>query len=127
MTVRRRSVESIGAVALACVAIFACTFVRPSWDLSESRGNSFPEPDERVLRGIRDPLRIEVHLAPEDPRRIDLEHRALSKLRRVVPKLEVHYQSASSIGLFEQTSAGYGEIWYEMAGHRTMSRVTTGE
>jgi hypothetical protein len=29
--------------------------------------------------------------------------------------------------LFEQTSAGYGEIWYEMGGRKTMSRVTTAE
>ena len=37
------------------------------------------------------------------------------------------YVSATSIGLFEQTSAGYGEIWYELGGRRTMSRVTTAE
>ena len=68
-----------------------------------------------------------MHLAPEDPRRVDLEHRALSKLRRVMPKLQVQYVSATSIGLFEQTSAGYGEIWYDLGGRRTMSRVTTAE
>ncbi len=39
--------------------------------------------DERALAAIPGPLTIEVHLAPEDPRRSDLERRALSKLRRV--------------------------------------------
>jgi hypothetical protein len=29
--------------------------------------------------------------------------------------------------MFEQTRAGYGEIWYDLAGRRTMSRVTTAE
>jgi hypothetical protein len=45
----------------------------------------------------------------------------------VVPRLEIRYLSATSIGLFEQTSAGYGEIWYDLGGRRTMSRATTAE
>lgn len=125
--VRRRVCESAAIGMLAAGSIFACTFFTASWDTSEGRSNSFPKADERALRQIRTTLRIEVHLAPEDPRRLDLEHRALSKLRRVMPKLQVRYISATSIGLFEQTNAGYGEIWYDLAGHRTMSRVTTAE
>src|SRR5262249_9291929 len=79
-----------------------------------------PEADEVALKQIHQPLRIEAHLAPEDPRRVDLERRALSKLRRVMPRVQVDYVSATSIGLFEQTSAHYGEIWYEIGGHRSM-------
>ena len=125
--VRRRVFESAGIGALAAASIIACTFLTASWDTSEARSNSFPVADEQALQRIHAPLRIEVHLAPEDPRRLDLEHRALSKLRRVMPKVQVQYVSATSIGLFEQTSAGYGEIWYDLAGHRTMSRVNTAE
>jgi len=125
--VRRRACESAGIGVLAAGSIFACTFLTPSWDTSEARSNSFPEADEEALRLIRAPLRIEAHLAPEDPRRLDLEHRALSRLRRVMPKLQVQYVSGTSIGLFEQTRAGYGEIWYDLAGRRTMSRMTTAE
>ncbi len=44
-----------------------------------------------------------------------------------MPHLEVRYISATSIGLFEQTNAGYGEIWYQLDGRRTMSRATTAE
>ena len=44
-----------------------------------------------------------------------------------MPKLRVQYVSATSIGLFEQTNAGYGEIWYDLSGRRIMSRVTTAE
>ena len=127
VAVRRRAYESIALGGLAAAAVFACTFATVSWDTSESRGNSFPEADERALRQIRSPLRIEAHLAPEDPRRFDLEHRALSKLRRVMPKLQVRYVSATSIGLFEQTAAHYGEIWYDLGGRKTMSRLTTAE
>ena len=124
---RRRVYESLGVGALAAAGIVACTLIHVSWDTSQSRGNSFPEADERTLARIHQPLTIEVHLAPEDPRRVDLDHRALSKLGRVMSNLQVRYVSATSIGLFEQTNAGYGEIWYDLGGRKTMSRVTTAE
>ncbi len=126
-TWKRRTCESIGLGLLSAAAVFASSFAHASWDLSENRGNSFPEADDRALRQIRQPLRIEAHLAPEDPRRSDLEQRALSKLRRVMPDVTVRYLSATSIGLFEQTNPGYGEIWYFLGGRSAMSRVTTAE
>jgi ABC-2 type transport system permease protein len=127
VAVRRRIYESIAVGVLVVAAMVVCTFATVSWDTSEARSNSFSEADEEALKQIRTPLRIEVHLAPEDPRRFDLEHQSLSKLRRVMPNLQVQYISATSIGLFEQTSAHYGEIWYELGGRKTMSRLTTAE
>jgi hypothetical protein len=127
MPAGRRAAASAALLAAAAGVIFGCTFLRGSWDTSESRGNSFPVADERALRQIPQPLRIEVHLAPEDPRRLDLDRRALSKLRRTLPDLRVDYLSATSIGIFEQTNAGYGEIWYFMGGRKEMSRVITEE
>ena len=110
----------------ATVAIVDVQLRAASWDMSESRANSFPEADEAVLSD-RGAVAIEVHLAPEDPRRFDLEHRALSKLRRVRPDVRSRYVSATSIGLFEQTGPDYGEIWYELGGRKEMSRATTAE
>ena len=127
LAVRRRVVQSLAVVVGAAVAISLSTLVRPSWDASEMRRNSFAEPDEEALERIRTPLSIEVHLAPQDPRRFDLEHQALSKLRRAMPDVRVRYVSSTSIGLYEQTAPGYGEIWYELAGRRQMSRITTAE
>jgi ABC-2 type transport system permease protein len=127
VAVRRRAQESVAVGALAAAVMFACTFATPSWDMSENRMNSFPETDEVTLAQIHAPLRIEAHLAPEDPRRSDLERQALSKLRRVLPHVQVQYVSATSIGLFEQTSPHYGEIWYDLGGRRAMSRLTTAE
>ena len=127
VAVRRRVCESIGIGILSAASIFACTFLTPSWDTSESRSNSFSEADERALAAIYAPLSIEVHLAQEDPRRIDLENRALSKLRRVMPGVRVRYVASTSIGLFEQAAPGYGEIWYSLDGRRSMSRATTEE
>ena len=127
VAVQRRVQETIALGALATGVVFACAFVSPSWDTSESRTNSFSEEDEEMLGRIRAPLRIEVHLAPEDPRRADLERKAIAKLRRVMPVVQVQYVSSTSIGLFEQTAPHYGEIWYELGGRREMSRATTTE
>ena len=127
IAVRRRAGESLAVVIVMMVLVGACTLVHKSWDLSENRMNSFSEADESALRQIRTPLRIEAHLAPEDPRRVDLERRALSKLRRIMPNVQVQYISTTSIGLFEQTSAGYGEIWYYLGNKKEMSRLTTAE
>jgi hypothetical protein len=124
---RYRTYDAIGVLLAAAALIFACSHAFASWDTSEARANSFPEPDEQALRQLPSPLRIEVHLAQEDPRRLDLEARALSKLRRLLPHVEVRYVASSSIGIFEQSRAGYGEIWYELNGRRIMSRVTTAE
>ena len=125
--VRRRLVESMAIGVCAVVATAAATRVAASRDLSENRMNSFSEPNEEALSHVRGSLRIEAHLAPEDPRRVDLERQSLSKLRRVMPALQVHYISATSVGLFEQTAEHYGEIWYELDGRRVMSRMTTAE
>jgi ABC-type transport system involved in multi-copper enzyme maturation permease subunit len=123
----RRAWESVALAAVTSVVVATATLATPNWDLSEDRANSFSRADEAALGGITAPLRIEVHLAAEDPRRVDLEHRVLGKLRRVIPSLEVQYVSATSIGLFEQTSPHYGEIWYDLGGRRAMSRLTTVE
>jgi hypothetical protein len=127
LSIRRRTLESVTLATVCVVAMVICARVHASWDLSESRSNSFSRVDEVALRQIHAPLRIVARLAPQDPRRVDLEQRALSKLRRVLPALDVQYVSATSIGLFEQTADRYGEIWYELEGRRQMSRSTTAE
>ena len=127
VSVRRRLQESVVLAAVAVVTILSASAASPSWDLSESRMNSFAEADAQVLARIRAPLAIEVHLAPEDPRRAELDRKAIAKLRRVMPAVRVRYVSATSIGLFEQTAPHYGEIWYELGGRKEMSRATTAE
>ena len=127
VAVRRRAYESVALGGVTAAAVFACTFVNVNWDLSENRMNSFPEPDEEALTQIHGPLRIEAHLAAQDPRRVDLERHALSKQRRTVRRVQVDYVASTTTGLFEQTAQHYGEIWYELDGRRTMSRGTTAE
>ena len=127
VAVARRAYESAIAIALAAAVVLAVSFLSPSWDLSENRINSLPEADERALAQIHTPLHMEVHLAPEDPRRTDLEAKTLSKLRRAVPKLRVTYVSATSTGLFEQTASHYGEIFYDLGGRQAENRLTSAE
>jgi ABC-2 type transport system permease protein len=125
--VSRRVSESMAVAVFALLVVLAGTITTTSWDTSESRLNSFSRTDEAALRSIPGPLSIEVHLAPEDPRRVDFEHHVLAKLRRVRPDVNVRYQSATSIGLFEQTSSGYGEIWYDVQGKKATGRSVTSE
>ena len=125
VAVRRRVIES-GVLAAALAAIIgASTLVSPSWDLSEARLNSFAERDEQRLASIDRPLRMEVHLAPEDPRRSDLERNTVSKLRRTLRDFDVSYVSATSTGLFEQTREHYGEIRYSLGDRTSVSRGAT--
>ena len=51
----------------------------------------------------------------------------MSKLRRVLPDLDVDYVSASATGLFEQAREGYGEIHYSLGERTLTSRATTVE
>ena len=125
--VRRRLSESLALGLVTAGVILACTRATASWDTSEDRRNSFRRVEEAALRTVPGTLRVQAYLAPEDPRRFDLERNALSKLRRLMPDLRVEYISRTSTGLFEQADAHYGEIWYELGGRRAMSRTTTTE
>jgi len=127
VAIRRRVAESIALAAIATLAIVAASHAHPSWDASENRANSFSESDERALLKMHGPLQIEVHLAQEDPRRVDLDRHVIAKLRRLLPSLEVRYIASTSTGLFEQASAHYGEIWYRLDSKQVMTRAVTEE
>jgi len=123
--IRRKAAESIAVLCIAAVLAFAASFARPSWDVSENERNYFGATTAANLARITAPLRIEVHLAPEDPRRFDLEQQTFNKLRRTMPDVTIEYVSATATGLFEQASEHYGEIWYELGGKRIVGRATT--
>jgi ABC-2 type transport system permease protein len=123
----RKVRESVLASLLTIAALSGCSWLRASWDLSDGRINSFRRADEELLGTIRQPLTIEVHLAPEDPRRVDYERNVLSKLRRVMQDLRVQYIAATSTGLFEQSSEHYGEIRYAMLFGTSTTRAITVE
>jgi ABC-2 type transport system permease protein len=122
-----RARDVVAWAGAAAVVMIGATQVRGSWDASESRRNSFPEADQAALAQVRRPLTVEVHLAPADPRRQELDREALAKLKRAMPHVRVVYVSRTSTGLFEEADPGYGEVWYDLGGRRVMSRVITDE
>jgi ABC-2 type transport system permease protein len=131
-----RFLQTLALVLGVAVFLWLGSMVRASWDLSENRRNSFPRADDVALRQIREPMRITINLAPEDPRLMDYERSILNKLRRILPRVEAIYAAQSQTGLFEGGNGGanaasaanserYGEIWYEFNGRKVMSRSTT--
>jgi hypothetical protein len=125
----RRKRAGLTTVALLATigVVAAASQATASWDLSENRRNSLPRSAEAALRQIAEPIAIEAHLAPRDPRRFDLDVQVVRKLRRIVPDLQVRYVARTSIGLFEQADAGYGDIHYEVGGRRQTTRITSAE
>jgi hypothetical protein len=124
-TWRARATGTIGIVAVAVLATWLAARLRGSWDVSEDRRNSFAPADERALATIRDPLRVTVFLAPEDPRLADLERGVLRKLRRTMREVDVQYVARGSTGLFARPGEHYGEVWYAIGARDAMSRSTT--
>jgi hypothetical protein len=125
VNLRSRIVSSAAVLLVASSLLWGGSLLRPAWDVSENRRNSFPMADEAALRRIRRPLNVRVFLAPEDPRLMDLDRNILSKLKRILPRVDVDYSARTRAGLFEGPADHYGEIWYEMDGRRVMSRSTT--
>ncbi|MEO7996561.1 MAG: ABC transporter permease [Gemmatimonadaceae bacterium] len=124
---RNRVLRSAVAIVIAILACVLGSNVRVSRDVSENRRNSFAPADEIALAAIDAPLRVTVYLAAEDPRLSDLERGVLAKLRRTVPHLQIEYSASGRSELFQKSGDHYGEIWYEIAGHRLMSRSTIEE
>src|SRR6185503_4372066 len=123
----RRLARSLVAVGGTVAIVLTTSVLRMSWDASEGRLNSFPEAAEEALERINQPVRIEAHLAPGDPRRVDLERHAFAKLRRTIPGVGVSWVSRTTTGLFEQSDAAYGEIRYSVGANRVVGRATTDE
>jgi len=82
--------RTVACLAIASVLAAAFSLVHPSADVSENHRNSFSEPDQRALAKIREPLRLTIYLAPEDPRMNDFQSNVLIKLRRSM-RVEAEY------------------------------------
>ena len=124
-TVRARCLASLALLLLFALSVVSASRLRTAWDLSENRRNSFSAADEAALARVRRPLRVTVFLSPEDPRLMDLDRNILAKLSRILPQVEIVHFAHSRSGLFEAAGDHYGEIWYEMAGRKSMTRSTT--
>jgi ABC-2 type transport system permease protein len=122
---RTRAIRVAGATLVACV-LFGTLRSERSVDLAEDRRSSFSAADERLLRGIRMPVTIRIHLAAEDPRANDYERNVLTKLRRTLPDLRVEYPYAGRSALFDSDQR-YGTIVYRVGTNEAVSRSSTEE
>ncbi len=84
-------VRSLGCAAVTGALVLLAAQVRTTIDVTEDRRNSFPAADQRALAALREPLVITVHLAPEDPRYVDLRRNVLVEARARAAKR--HHQA----------------------------------
>ena len=124
-TLGNRTIAGLAVLLVLTLTVAAASRLRTARDLSENRRNSFSAADERALARIRQPLRVTVFLSPEDPRLMDLDRNILAKLARILPEIEIVHAAHSRTGLFEAGGDRYGEVWYDLAGHKSMTRSTT--
>jgi ABC-type transport system involved in multi-copper enzyme maturation permease subunit len=116
--------------SMACAAIIAAvlafaTQIRTSFDLTEDRRNSFPAADQRALAELREPLLVTVHLAPEDPRYVDLRRNVLAKLERVLPRVSIRLAASGQSVVGSTSDEAYGEIEYSYGGRSAKTRSTS--
>jgi hypothetical protein len=121
----RKLMRSIVCVVLVGIAFALATQTRRSIDLAQDQRNSFPPADQRALPALRGPLVITVHLAPEDPRYVDLRRNVLSKLERILPDVTTRLASAGQSMVASTSSDRYGEIEYSYGGRSVTSRSTS--
>jgi mono/diheme cytochrome c family protein/ABC-type transport system involved in multi-copper enzyme maturation permease subunit len=125
---RQRGLTSLGVLVLGVLAASLAVRSGVYVDLSEDRRNSFSPADEQALRQMDQPLLITVHLAPGESRLRDLDRGVLSKLRRVVPNLDIQYaDTGRTTGTFGAASSDpkYGVVEFSYAGAHVESRSTS--
>ena len=109
---RTKLVRSLACVAAVAAVFVLATRVTASVDLTEDRRNSFPAADQRALAELREPLVITVHLAPEDPRYVDLRRNVLAKLERALPGVTIRLATTgqSVVGSSERGGLRRGRV-----------------
>jgi hypothetical protein len=94
-------------------------------DVTEDRRNSFPVADQKLLATLSLPLRVTVHLAPEDPRYIDLQRNVLAKLDRAMPSVSVVLAGGRQTLASNAADDTYGEVEYAYGARSDLSRSTS--
>jgi ABC-2 type transport system permease protein len=124
-SLHKKLLRTVLCVGLTGVLLAVATQLRNSSDVSEDKRNSFPAADQRALAGLHEPLVITVHLAPEDPRYVDLQRNVLSKLERIIPNVTIRLATAGQSVIGSAGEVSYGEIEYSYGGHSAESTSTS--
>ena len=118
---RRKLLRSAICGLGICAILAAATAVRRTADVTEDRRNSFPAADQAQLSKLSGRLAVTIHLAPEDPRFLDLQRNVISKLERAMPRVTIDVASRPR----GDGADRYGEVDYSYAGRADMSRSTS--
>lgn len=124
IAVRQKLARSAMCAGAAVAALALLTQIKASIDVTEDRRNSFALADTQQLARLSEPLTITVHLAPEDPRYIDLQRNVLSKLERVMPHVSVRLATARQSFASAAGDESYGEVAYQYGARSDTSRST---
>jgi ABC-type transport system involved in multi-copper enzyme maturation permease subunit len=122
---RSRLAGSVACVAAMAAVLAMAAQIARSFDVSEDRRNSFPAADQRALAQLREPLLVTVHLAPEDPRYVDLRRNVLAKLERVMSDVTIRLVTAGQSVVGSTSDESYGEIEYSYSGRTAKTRSTS--
>jgi ABC-2 type transport system permease protein len=122
---RAKFIRSVPCVIATVAALAIATQIRKSVDVTEDRRNSFPPADQRLLATLRLPLVVTVHLAPEDPRYVDLQRNVLARLERAMPNVSVVLAGSRRDFSDKSPDNAYGEIEYVYGDRSDVSRSTS--
>jgi ABC-2 type transport system permease protein len=125
LPVSTKVIRSTACVALAAAVIALSAQLALSVDVTEDGRNSFPPADQKALAEVPEPLIITVHLAPEDPRYVDLRRNVLAKLGRAMPRISIRLATGGQSVVGSASDEAYGEIEYSYAGRSDRSRSTS--
>jgi ABC-type transport system involved in multi-copper enzyme maturation permease subunit len=124
---RREKLLRSGAVAgVAFQALLLAVQLPIYMDVTEDQRNSFNPADARALSQMTKELKVDVNLASNDSRFMDLQRQVLAKLPRTAPHVTINYAETSTSSLLGGTSgANYGLVTYTYGGKQGTSRATT--
>jgi ABC-2 type transport system permease protein len=122
---RAKIIRSVACVVVVGAALGLASRIALTVDLTEDRRNSFPAADQRALGELREPLLVTVHLAPEDPRYVDLRRNVLAKLERALPRVTIRLAVAGHSVVGSTSEESYGEIEYSYGGRSAKTRSTS--
>ncbi len=124
VTLRAKLLRSLACVAVTGAVLGFAGQIRLAVDTTEDRRNSFSRADEGLLATLRQPLTVTIHLAPEDPRYVDVQRAVFAKLSRVLPHLTIRIAAPHSFAA-SGADERYGEIEYAYGERRDVSRSTS--
>ena len=125
VSTRIKFMRSAGIIIAAVALVSLASQITTSIDVTEDRRNSFATADQRTLAKLGDPLSVTVHLAPEDPRYLDLNRDVLAKLKRVMPNVAIRLAARRQSFTDTTSDESYGAMEFAYGGRTETTRSTS--